>query len=97
MLNCLFAHDRINILLNDDEQLLITSDDLELLTKINVDDYFAPDPTALLNDVELTVRDYYKLDRKDLVAKELKLRWINNFMDAFKDSNFYKEYCEYRG
>lgn len=86
---------RINILLNDDMDMIIATEDLEVLKKFSVDDYYAPAPEELINIFKETIKEYYLIDSSKEEFKALRENLYKHCLDNFLKSDFLKEYKEH--
>lgn len=86
---------RINILLNDDLYMIIATEDLEVLKKVSVDDYYAPAPEELINIFKEATKEYFNIESNDNNFKQVRENMYNHCLDNFLKSDFLKEYKEH--
>lgn len=86
---------RINILLNEDSQLIIATEDLEVLKKFSVEEYYAPTSEELINIFEEATKEYFNIESNNNNFKQVRENMYNHSLDHFLKSNFLKEYKEH--
>ena len=92
----LFSMERLSILINDDMDAVIMSENFEVLEKMCFEEYYRPSAQQLLETVDKTARKYFKIDEKDAPFKVVSLHLYNIFIKQFKESDFYKDYKNYQ-
>ena len=96
MLQVLYSdNSKVNILLNEDEEMIFMTDDLEVLNRFYVDDYYAPSYEELISLFDSALKTYFHIEDTREEYKSVRENLYKHALEHFLKSDFLKEYKEY--
>lgn len=90
MLQVLYSdYSRINILINEDEEIIITTDDMEVLDRFSMTNYQALNSNKFIQRFNALLKKYFQIDKK--VNGDINKTLYKQAFDRFLKSDFVKE------
>lgn len=88
-------YSRVNILINEDEEMIFITDDMDVLDRFSVSDYLAPNYQELIERFEVALKTYFHIEEDKTEYKNIRENLYQHAIERFLKSDFLKEYKEY--
>ena len=85
---------RVNIIINEDMDAFIITEDMDILDKFSMEDYYAPSPEELIKKYDSALKKYFHIG-ENIEYLKVNEKLYKHAFDSFMKSDFLKEYKEY--